>query len=414
MGTRGDLNPYLAISRGLIEKGHHVIFATSLQYKNIVEGQGLTFNEIRPNIDYITLAGFIMDSNRGSEYVIKELTDKHINDSYSDLMKIVEDADILISHTACFSAGIVAEKKNIPWISCVLSPNVFWSSFEPLVPHNLTFLRHIFFLGKPANITIKKLAKIASSKWITSIIKLREELNLSTDKNPLFEGLHSPKLVLALYSKSYTSRKPDYPKQTIITGFPILKDKYIGDSQSRFNEYIQKNSNPIVFTLGSSAVYCEDNFFNYAIEVSERLNISSILLTGAWDESLEKRIKNNPRICQFSYLPHSEVFKHVCLVVHHGGMGTIGHVLRSGVPSLVVPFSHDQPDNAYRLKRMGIAEVLEKNMVNQNSLYKKINKIFNNKQYYINSKQIALEIIQEKGTETTVDAIERFMLNGTY
>ena len=111
---------------------------------------------------------------------------------------------------------------------------------------------------------------------------------------------------------------------------------------------------PIVFTAGTGNRAARA-FFEAAIDAAERLRRRAILLT-AHREQLPQSLP--PGVEHFSYLPLSRVLPCASALVHHGGIGSAAAALAAGVPQLVVPFAHDQPDNAARLARLGVAAVL--------------------------------------------------------
>ena len=128
-GSLGDLYPYLAIALGLKERGHAAIIATSATYRQTVEGLGLEFHPVRPDVpDPSQMRGKMrrfMDERRGTELVIKEWILPALRDSFDDLMKAADSADAIVSHTLTFAVPLVAELRSITWISPALQPGAF-------------------------------------------------------------------------------------------------------------------------------------------------------------------------------------------------------------------------------------------------------------------------------------------------
>jgi UDP:flavonoid glycosyltransferase YjiC (YdhE family) len=113
----------------------------------------------------------------------------------------------------------------------------------------------------------------------------------------------------------------------------------------------------VVFTLGSAAVDAKRAacFYQVSAEAAAALGVRAVLLTG--------RESNRPRLVPAGcfvaeWAPHSELFARASAVVHQGGAGTLHTALSAGRPMLIVPFAHDQPDNAARTERLGVARVL--------------------------------------------------------
>ncbi|MBC7899064.1 MAG: glycosyltransferase, partial [Saprospiraceae bacterium] len=96
-------------------------------------------------------------------------------------------------------------------------------------------------------------------------------------------------------------------------------------------------------------------------------------------------------------------------VVHQGGVGTTGQVLRAGVPHLIMPYGHDQPDNAARCRRAGVAEVIGRNDYNVKNAVAALRKILSDKLYSAKATQASRIVESERGTQTACDAIEEIL-----
>src|SRR6202041_1561799 len=99
------------------------------------------------------------------------------------------------------------------------------------------------------------------------------------------------------------------------------------------------------------------DFYEQSAQAAEILGQRAVLLIGADDRNLPKR-RLPASICVARYAPYSKIFPRASVIVHQGGIGTSAQALRAGRPMLVMPYSHDQPDNARRVRRLGVAEVL--------------------------------------------------------
>ncbi len=105
----------------------------------------------------------------------------------------------------------------------------------------------------------------------------------------------------------------------------------------------------MVFTLGSAAVLAAGDFYEVSAKAALRLGIRAVLLIGTDPRNrLQQALPDS--ICVAEYAPYSALFSRASLVVHQGGVGTTAQCLRAGKPMLIMPYSHDQPDNARRMK----------------------------------------------------------------
>jgi UDP:flavonoid glycosyltransferase YjiC (YdhE family) len=162
----------------------------------------------------------------------------------------------------------------------------------------------------------------------------------------------SPDRILALFPEWLAPRHGDFPAQTVFSRFPL----YDGDEPlaAEVEEYLAEGPPPLLFTPGSANMWGRD-FFAAAAGACERLAMRGIFITPFRKQielSLGKTIRH------FDRAPFSKVFPRCAAVVHHGGIGTCAQGFAAGVPQLVMPMAHDQPDNAQRLKRLGVGDYL--------------------------------------------------------
>lgn len=114
-------------------------------------------------------------------------------------------------------------------------------------------------------------------------------------------------------------------------------------------------------------------------------------------------------IVAFEYAPYSLLFPRSACVVHQAGVGTTGQVLRAGVPHLIVPFAHDQPDNAARCRRLGVAKMIRREKYSAERAEKSIARILTDESYSVFAKAAHDLIKLEGGTAQAVDQIEKIL-----
>jgi UDP:flavonoid glycosyltransferase YjiC (YdhE family) len=256
-----------------------------------------------------------------------------------------------------FTTRLVAEKKGIPWASTDLQPLGLLSVYDPPVFPQVPFLAKLRFLGPAFHRLLFRCRKWRFRPWFEPWHRLRAWVGLPpTSEIPLFEGQNSPFPVLALFSKLLADKQPDWPQQAVITGFPFYDRDGEGGMPPELVRFLDAGPPPLVFTLGSSAVVDAGPFYEHSVAAAKRLGRRAVLLVG-------KDPRNRPApvpdgIVAFAYAPYSELFPRAAALVHQGGIGTAAQALRSGRPMLVVPYAHDQPDNAERVRRLGIARTI--------------------------------------------------------
>lgn len=407
-GSYGDLFPYMAVGKELLRRGHYVTIATSALFRESVEREGLGFHAVRPDIslDDREKIAQVMDARHGSERLVRYLASM-IRDSYEDFLAAAESSDVILTHPATPAAVLVAHQlrqvsKPKHWISSVLAPLSLFSSYDPPVLAPAPWLHSLRFLGPKFMRAIFDLAERQSLEWVRPILDLRRELGNSEVGHPFFEGQHSPSLVLALFSRRIASPQPDWPAQTLVTGFPFF-DR--GELSPELASFLAAGPAPVVFTLGSSAVGAARDFYVQSLRAIERLGVRAIFLTGSHPQGLPQTLPEGT--LAINYAPHSALFAKASVIVHQGGIGTTAQAMRAGCPMLVVPFAHDQYDNAERVRRLSVAEVLPHAKYSSQRAGKILQRLLSNSAYRMAATTLGKQIREENGSANGADAIEK-------
>jgi len=407
-GSLGDMHPMNALGIELKKRGHTVIFATMEFYREKIEMLGFEFRPMRPHLDPDDkeLAKKLMDARKGSELLLRELILPNLRPMYEDLTEAVRDADLLISTEVVFAASAVVEKTGIKWMTTTLAPGTFLSAYDPFVPPTALWLRHFRFLGSVFHGAMFGLVRKIINSWFEPYREFRREIGLSEGRNPLFEG-KSDLLNLAMFSKVLGKPQPDWAKSTLQTGFCFYdgKDDY-GAIHEDLQKFLDAGDAPIVFTLGSAAVMDARDFFEESARAAKILKKRAVLLYGIFNEPPNGTDEN---IVAFDYAPYSQVFPRAACVVHQGGVGTTAQVLRAGVPHLFMPYSHDQPDNAARCERIGVAKIISRDRYTAETAAKKLRELLADAHYKINAAEAAKIVNAEHGTKVACDAIEEIL-----
>jgi UDP:flavonoid glycosyltransferase YjiC (YdhE family) len=249
------------------------------------------------------------------------------------------------------------------------------------------------------------LGKWTTKSWFEPIQQLRKELGLPRSRNPIFEGQHSPTLVLALFSKLLAQLQPDFPANTIITGFPFYDRKDAEPPSPELLRFLDAGEPPILFTLGSSLVWIAKDFYRVSIEAAQKLGKRALLLIG--DKRNLPQTKLPTGIAAFDYAPHSLVMPRASVIVHQGGIGTTGQALRAGRPMLIVPYGQDQPDNARRCVRLGVGRTLSPARFKVPRVVSELSELLNNPAYREHAEKVERKVREENGTKRACDAIEQ-------
>jgi len=405
-GSLGDLHPYIAIALGVKARGHESIVATSECYRQKVEELGLGFRPMRPDFVFVTDPAVMprfMHPRWGTLRVIRELILPLLRESYEDVLAASEGADLLVSHSIAYATRLVSETAGIPWVSTIVTPTGLFSRFDPpLIPGFAGVSKVLRPLGpvfwEPFGRSIAWATRSFAGPWY----RFRKELGLPPwVGNPLVEG-HSPSLVLALFSEVLAAKQTDWPPQTLVTGFPMYDRNAEGGLPPDLERFLGAGLPPIVFTVGFSAVTVARRFFKDSIAAASALSRRAVLV-GRWLGG-EQSMPEGVFWCE--YVPFSQLFPRAAAVVHAGGIGTTGLAMRAGRPMLVVPFAHDQPDNAERLRRLGIARTISGSRYNSVRAVGELRHLLDNPSYSQRASEIERLMRDDDGVRVACDALE--------
>lgn len=413
-GTFGDVNPLIALALELKRRGHRPAMAIPEMFRAKIEPLGIDFFPVRPNQDPNDkhLAALIYDKKTGTEYGLREFLFPALRQSYDDLLAAVEadgGADLLMSGELAYAGPIVADTTGIPWASYVLAPFSFFSSYDPpVLPPYPTLARAQIVVPKIGHV-VSRFARYVTRRWPEPVYELRRKLGLDRGEDPLFDAKHSEKLVLALFSRFLGVPQPDWPENTLIAGF-VFYDGDAGKSElpRELEQFLAAGPPPVVFTLGSAAVLNAGDFYEQSVEAVRILGLRAVLLVGNEPENIP-RAPISENICIAKYAPYSKLFPRSSAIVHQGGVGTTAQALRAGKPMIVMPYSHDQPDNARRVRRLGVAKVVQRKNYTAERAARMIGRLLENPRYAERALEVHREMDKEDGLKTACDALEMLL-----
>ena len=396
----------VALALELQRRGHTPVIATSESYREKIVATGVAFHAARPNLtpDDKELLRAVMDERGGPEYVIRRLMVPAVRDMYADLMEAARGADLLISAELTFAADSVAEKAGIPWIVATLAPLSFMSRYDPPVLIQAPWLTGIAALSKPLYASLVSLSQWGIRHWTEPVRQMRRDLGLVPGPAGLFGPRQHAAALLAMFSPVIGKPQPDWPSNTRQTGFAFY-DRH-EPMPAALAAFLDAGDPPIVFTLGSAAVFDPGEFYRHSAEAAKSIGRRAVLLVGPEPPSLPPY---DDRIAVAPYAPFSELFPRAAAVVHQGGIGTTAQTLRAGRPMVIVPFSHDQPDNAARVVRLGIGDVIARRKYSAATAAAALRRVIEDPAYAQRAAQAGAQIQGEDGAANAADVIDTLL-----
>jgi rhamnosyltransferase subunit B len=409
-GTLGDVHPLLALALELRRRGHSPVLAVPEIFRAKIEPLGIEFVRVGPSLnpeDPEQVAA-LMDIRKGTERTLREILFPAIRQSYDELLAAVEargGADLMLSGELAYQAPLVAEMTGVPWASYVLAPLSFFSAYDAPVLPPYPALARLQSAVPVCGRAVARFARWITRHWPEPVLALREELGLPRGRNVIFDAKHAPALVLAMFSRVLGEPQPDWPPNTRVSGFVF----YDGDAGKRelppeVEAFLNAGPPPVVFTLGSAAVLDAGSFFEESARAAQRIGVRAVLLVGTDPRNLPRTV--SPDLCVAQYAPYSQLFPRAALIVHQGGVGTTAQALQAGRPMLVMPYSHDQPDNARRVRRLGVARVIRRENYTAEAAAARIAALLKSQRMRERAAEAGEALRQEDGLRVACDALE--------
>jgi UDP:flavonoid glycosyltransferase YjiC (YdhE family) len=361
LGSLGDLYPVLGVARALDRAGVEVRLALAPDDCEVARGWGLPAHPVGPSAAEITRR----TGRSRDEIAAAVFRDPSpvVNELLLPLMpRYVRETEALLPGSACICGTafalhgpIAAERAGLPFLPLLLQPLLLMSALDPPRARPFTVLQPLprTALGRGWNRLGTSIVRLElRRRHARPFRRLRRELGLPPHRGtPLLDpGGPDVPLRLALWSGRFSPLPADAPAGTVLTGFPPAPG---GDLPPDVLAWLDDGPPPLVVTLGSIAQNQGGaGFWREAVETARRLDLRAVLLHG------EASVPEGSDLLALPYAPHAPLFPRAAAIVHHGGIGTTAEAIRSGRPQLVVPVGDDQPDNAARLERLGLAATL--------------------------------------------------------
>ncbi len=351
VGSAGDVYPFIVIGQALRARGMDVTLMATANFRDRVERAGLHFVS---GLSQQELDASVMDPDlwhpvKGFATIWKHMA-RHLPAAYAQQLALVKETPTLIvASTLGLTGRLLQEAHGVPLVTVHLAPSCFLTAHDTSVRRGLDWPRS---LPRPVVRLILNLVERVMLDPVVrpAINRLRATLNLAPVRRVMSRWLHSQQQVICAFPAWFAAPQPDWPPNTVCTGFPRMPASE-GQLDPDLQRFIDAGSPPIVVTPGSAMAH-GGRFIARALAAAAALNLRVVVVT-PYREQLPAVLP--PSVHHAAYAPFDLLAPRAAAFVHHGGIGTSATVLAAGKPQLVVPFAFDQPDNAARLRRLGVA-----------------------------------------------------------
>lgn len=394
IGSRGDVQPYIALCRGLLAEGHRPRIATHREFEPWVRLNGIEFAPIEG--DPAELMGLCVENGMFTYSFLKEASTKFrgwIDELLSSAWSSCQDSDLLIESPSAMAGIHIAEALKIPYFRAFTMPWTRTRAYPHAfaVPdHNMggayNYMTYVMF----DNLFWKAIAGQVN-RWRKSKLGLR-----STNLDKM-----QPNKVPFLYNFSSSVVPPpvDYFDWIRVTGYWFLDEGSSWtppDDLAAFIKQANDDGKKIVY-IGFGSIVVSDPLALTKTVVESVLNTDvRCILSKGWSDRLgdpsitKAEIPLPPEIYQIEAAPHDWLFSQVHAVAHHGGAGTTGASLRAGVPTIIKPFFGDQFFFGSRVEDLGVGLCLKK--LNVNAFSKALWEATNDERMIVKAKLLGRKI----------------------
>lgn len=408
-GTRGNVQPYLAVGKELKKRGNRITVATHEDYRTLVESHGLGFRSVCGSYREIFTSPAALRWIASSRNPIKfargfrKLFEPVAEDWINEFDSALADADGVIVNAIAVAALTALESRKIPRVILFTAPSV------PSGRLGITSLPRIPFLAAWAERSINRL--VLDQAWSvgkTAQARFLERHDLQLPPKPLWrENLDRGIGHLHLFSEAIIPRPADWPECAEITGFCFLDAPEYWQAPAALIEFINAGAPPIYVTYGSQSGM--DPVTLSAITRDAIRSTGQRAVIGINKEKIAgaKDLENMFFVDDIAY---DWLFPRMAAIVHYGGAGTASAALRAGKPSVVTPFFSDQHFWARRLAKLGVSPPpVPKNHLNSNRLANELLSLVLEPSYARRAAEISRLIQSEDGASRTANRIEHYL-----
>ena len=387
VGSAGDVYPHLGLGRALRDRGHQVTLLTSGYFRETAEREGFDFVDLVSEEEFLRLAGnpLLWDPLRGANAIMELFTVESIRDAYQATVDRYEKGrTVAVTSAIGFAARIAHDKVGIPLVTVDLQPMVLWSKYDspvlPGIPHSKLvpgwFKNTLFGLAERF---------VLDPMICPALNEFRREIDLPPIRR-LTKWWHSPQAIIGMWPEWYGPTQPDWPSLLSLTGFPLWTEKANEPLPHDVESFLAAGDPPIVFTPGTANMFGHQ-FFHESLKACQQLGRRGMFFS-KFDEHIPDDLPETVR--HFRYAAFQTLLPRVAGIVHHGGIGTTSNAMVAGIPQLIMPLSHDQPDNAWRLKKLGIGDWLVPKRYRAENVTEKLRYLLTDERVKTAAEEIAL------------------------
>ena len=411
-GTRGDVQPYVALALGLQSAGYRVRVATHASFRLLVESRGLPFALLESNPSELLMqpeweSALVLERGWVSGLWASLRFMRRARPLYERLLasawQACQGADALIAGLPTLWAEHIAEALKAPCLYCLLQPFSRTSAFpSALLPLRVS-------LGPRYNrLSHLALEQLLWQPWRATINQWRGGL-LGLPKAPL-GGTYTrmyrrDRPLIYGFSQSVVPRPADWPAWHQIAGYWFLEESQNWSPPRALEHFVGAGSPPVYIGFGSSGTRLSRQVIDLIQAGLGRAGLRAVL---AYPGEIDPGLESSGVLFPINEAPHAWLFPRMSALVHHGGAGTTAAGLRAGAPALVIPQFADQFFWGARLAEMGVGpRPLPLRLLSPDSFMRALEQLTGEGELRARLQRLSQAISAERGVERAVEIIQQ-------
>jgi len=414
VGTRGDLQPYIALGLGLKESGFDVLIVSAKNEEFFVRNFGLDFYALDVDIQKIIEGGEAKEMTKGSnpfKFIIGHLKSskslkKLMVRTQGEIWQACQNADILIFHPGIPLGFFLAKEENkqailatpFPVVPCKEYPSILFYSL-PKFGRYYNLLTHFIF-----DKVFWAMAKSPIKTFLTESIKMKANLRFS----PLKQQIYTGQLVLNGYSNLLFPHSKEWTNNIHTTGSWFIEEEPNFLPSNDLQSFINNGEAPVYIGFGSMK---DIEGFNKTLDtIIDALKITKqkAVVGLGWTANNYKEVLPD-NIFLIDSIPHSWLFPKMKMVVHHGGAGTTAAGLKAGKPTIIIPHNADQPAWGKRVFELGVgSKPIKRSKLTSEKLANAI-RFVQQPKIIANADKLGQELRKENGVKKAVKIINDYL-----
>jgi sterol 3beta-glucosyltransferase len=412
LGSRGDVQPYIALGRGLQQAGYSVRIGAPKNFQSLAAQYGLDFFPIAPSSQEI-MAGEVgrrmMTTGNNTPafmYELARMVSSYAQECLTMSLQVCEHTDVILCNSFALMGFHIAEALHLPCAGAWIYPLNRTAQFPSM---GLTpFLR-----SGPFNwFTYMIDEQVIQHAFRHIFREWRQTLNLPPlPITGFYDYLYQRNIPQIYgYSPTVVPKPADWPDRFVVSGYWFLDQAGEFKPPVELCNFLDAGPAPVYIGFGSVVGRDTIRLTETILGAVKRSRGGRFILAKGWG-GLETHLADDEQIFVIDEVPHDWLFPKMAAVVHHGGAGTTAAAMRAGVSSVVVPFSGDQPFWGQRVRMSGTGPApIPHTRLNADRLATAIRAATSDDSILERAQRIGERIRAEDGISRAIEAFERWVI----